>query len=288
MRDQAEILRIKLQKLNNTTNSTKTIAVISGKGGVGKSNVSINFSLSLLKQGKKVLLFDMDIGMGNVDILLGLSSKHTIVDMLNEDISIHDVVKRGPAGLSYIAGGTGLSTIFSLDHEKTKTFIEQLQLVLPEYDYLLFDMGAGITKESLELLMAVDDIFVITTPEPTAITDAYSAMKYIYSLDKSIPYYLIVNRVHSENEGKQTLQRLYNVVSQFLHKETVQLGILPDDRTVLKAVSHQTPYILYAPRSNISKAMVELTNRYLANQQIGENKRSSPTFISKLRNFLER
>lgn len=288
MKDQAESLRIKLQQKKTSAIKTTSIAVISGKGGVGKSNLSLNFALSLQKQGKSVLLFDMDIGMGNIDILMGVASQHTIVDMLNEELSINEVIKEGPNGLAYISGGSGLSSIFTMKYEKIDRFFEQLQLVFSKYDYVIFDMGAGMTNESLQFLLAMDEIFIVTTPEPTSITDAYAAMKYIYSYNKSIPYYIVVNRAQSENEGKQTLQRLSNVVTRFLNKETIQLGILPDDKTVSKAVSHQIPYLIYSPKSTISKAIEGLTSRYITNTEYNNGSDKGHSLITKLKRLIER
>ncbi|MBE4908710.1 MinD/ParA family protein [Bacillus luteolus] len=288
MKDQAESLRIKLQQKRSSTNHTTSIAVISGKGGVGKSNLSLNFALSLKQQGKSVLLFDMDIGMGNIDILMGVTSQHTVVDMLDNQLPINEIIQEGSNGLAYISGGSGLSSIFTMEFEKIDRFFEQLQLVLPQYEYVIFDMGAGMTNESLQFLIAMDEIFIVTTPEPTSITDAYAAMKYIYSFNNTIPYYLVVNRAQSENEGKQTLQRLSNVVSRFLNKETIQLGILPDDKTVSKAVSHQTPYILYSPKSMISRAIESLTSRYLENTPYNEGLEMRYSFITKLKRLIER
>ncbi|MBB5323655.1 flagellar biosynthesis protein FlhG [Anoxybacillus tepidamans] len=286
MRDQAESLRLRLSRMNKGT-ETKAIAVISGKGGVGKSNFSLNFALTLSKRGFHVLLFDMDIGMGNIDILLGQSSHTTIIDLFHRHISIHELIKKGPSNLSFIAGGTGLTNIFTMDHKKVDYFLEQLQSISEQYDYLIFDMGAGISEDRLQLLMAVHEIFVITTPEPTSITDAYATMKYIHMQEKGIPFYLIVNRAQTDQEGRETLHRLKNAMKQFLGKEVTKLGVLPEDRTVSKAVTRQTPFLLFDPTTKISRAMVELTDRYLANRTIDESSTSRPVnFFAKLRQFL--
>jgi flagellar biosynthesis protein FlhG len=288
MRDQAESLRILLNRMNKGT-ETKAIAVISGKGGVGKSNFSLNFSLMLSKRGFNVLLFDMDIGMGNIDILLGQSSHVSIIDMFNKGLSIRDLIKKGPENLSFIAGGTGLTKIFTMSQEKVNYFIDQLQSVSQEYDYMIFDMGAGISEDRLQLLMAVHEIFVITTPEPTAITDAYAAMKYIHMLEKNIPFYLIVNRAQTDKEGRETLIRLTNAMKQFLGKEITKLGMLPEDRAVSKAVARQTPFLLLDPATKVSRAMVEITNRYLSKNTDAEITTHSFNFFTKLRRFfLER
>jgi flagellar biosynthesis protein FlhG len=288
MRDQAESLRMLVNRMDKGT-KTKAIAVISGKGGVGKSNFSLNFSLMLSKRGFSVLLFDMDIGMGNIDILLGQSSHVSIIDMFNKGLSIRDLIKKGPENLSFIAGGTGLTKIFTMNQEKINYFIDQLQSVSQEYDYMIFDMGAGISEDRLQLLMAVHEIFVITTPEPTAITDAYATMKYIHMLEKNIPFYLIVNRAQTDKEGRETLTRLTNAMKQFLGREITKLGMLPEDRSVSKAVARQTPFLLLDPATKVSRAMVEITDRYLSKNEDAEITMHAFNFFTKLRRFfLER
>ncbi|MBA2870823.1 flagellar biosynthesis protein FlhG [Anoxybacillus calidus] len=274
-----------LNRMDKET-KTKAIAVISGKGGVGKSNFSLNFSLMLLKRGFNVLLFDMDIGMGNIDILLGQSSHVSIIDMFNNGLSIRDLIKKGPENLSFIAGGTGLTKVFTMDQQKLDYFIDQLQSVSQEYDYMIFDMGAGISEDRLQLLMAVHEIFVITTPEPTSITDAYAAMKYIHMLEKNIPFYLVVNRAQTDKEGRETLIRLTNAMKQFLGKEIIKLGMLPEDRAVSKAVARQMPFLLLDPATKVSRAIVEITDRYLSKNTDAEITTHSFNFFTKLRRFL--
>ncbi|RAK23388.1 flagellar biosynthesis protein FlhG [Anoxybacillus vitaminiphilus] len=288
MRDQAESLRMLLNRVDKET-ETKVIAVISGKGGVGKSNFSLNFSLMLLRRGFNVLLFDMDIGMGNIDILLGQSSHVTIIDMFNKGLSIRELIKKGPENLSFIAGGTGLTKIFTMSQERVSYFIDQLQSVSREYDYMIFDMGAGVSEDHLHLLMAVHEVIVITTPEPTAITDAYATMKYIHMLEKNMPFYLIVNRAQTDKEGRETLIRLTKAMKQFLGKEITKLGMLPEDRAVSKAVARQTPFLLLDPATKVSRAMVEITDRYLSKNTDAETPTHSFSFFTKLRRFfLER
>jgi flagellar biosynthesis protein FlhG len=287
MIDQATALRNKLGSMNNEQDQPKTIAVISGKGGVGKSNFSLNFSIALSQFGKKALLFDMDIGMGNIDILMGITAHHTIVDLFEKNLSITDLLIKGPDGIDYIAGGNGLPSLFKLDESKSQYLIDQLQSVLHDYDYIIFDMGAGMSEESVKFLMAMDEIFVITTPEPTSITDAYSVIKYICLFDQSIPMYLIVNRADNESEGMQTLKRLKQAVLQFLIKEIKLLGVLLDDKTVQKAVSHQEPFLLYAPKAVISKNLLDICKSYLGSEK-NQEKNQHTSFISKLQRFFVR
>jgi len=159
--------------------------------------------------------------------------------------------------------------------------------VSTQYDYFIFDMGAGMSEDRLRLLMAVHEIFVITTPEPTAIMDAYAAMKYIHMKEKRVPFYLVVNRAQTDQEGRDTLQRLKNAMKQFFGKDVTKLGILPEDRTVSKAVTSQTPFLLFDPATKISRAMNELVERYLANRTFDEATASRPAnFFARLRQFL--
>ncbi|WP_411747955.1 P-loop NTPase, partial [Psychrobacillus psychrotolerans] len=177
MRDQAEELRMKM--LRNQNRLGRSLAVVSGKGGVGKSNFSINFSTTLSGHGKKVVLIDMDIGMGNIHILLGKSVQYNLKDYLVGEQPIESVLFEGPNGLQYISGGSGLSGVMEWTDEMFNRLIEAFEYLQKTFDYIVFDMGAGATSQTLDLLMSVDDIIVITTAEPTSITDAYSMMKYI-------------------------------------------------------------------------------------------------------------
>jgi flagellar biosynthesis protein FlhG len=287
MRDQAESLRLRLSRRNEQQKATKAIAITSGKGGVGKSNVSLNFSIMLSKRGFRVLLLDMDIGMGNIDILLGQSSHATMIDLFYERLSLYELIKNGPENISFIAGGTGLANIFTMDEEKVDFFLTQLQSVSEQYDYLIFDMGAGISEDRLRLLKAVHEIFIVTTPEPTAMTDAYAMMKYVHMQEKNIPFYVIVNRAQTDQEGRDTLRRLKSVSKQFLNKDIIPLGVLPEDRSVYKAVVRQTPFLLFDPASKISRAMYMLTDRYLSARAMDEERvHRSFNFFARLRHFL--
>lgn len=268
MKDQAENLRRRLEARQNQS-MARTIAVLSGKGGVGKSNFSLNFSIALSQRGKRVLLFDMDIGMGNIDILIGGQAPCSIIDFFENDYSLNDIITTGPGNISIITGGTGLKNLFAFDEDSYTRFNEEFSLLLANYDYILFDMGAGITQNSMKFLLCVDEWVVITTPEPTSIMDAYSTIKYIHSVNKEIPLFLVCNRVFTSKDGKKTINRLQNALMKFLGLETVALGFLPDDRTVSKSVTKQMPFILFDSEADVSKAILDIASRY-ANHSFGE------------------
>lgn len=282
MKDQAEGLRVKLNKFEIKENA-KAIAVVSGKGGVGKSNFSLNFSISLAKRGYKVLLFDMDIGMGNLDILMGKSSERTIVDYLSGAVSLYDCMMDGPEGIKYIGGGSGLNQLVNMN--QLNTLAEELDRVFADFDFLIFDMGAGASEGSLKFLLSVHEIIVITTPEPTALMDAYAMMKYLHLLDPTLPFNLVVNRAHSKKEGMEAINRLTEVLKRFLNRESCWLGILPDDHSVQKAVSRQVPFLPYNPTSKASVALEDLVSRYI-HQGVQMTKSKAPSFVSKLKKFL--
>ncbi|WP_197046597.1 MinD/ParA family protein [Oceanobacillus salinisoli] len=282
MNDQAARLRRKIEMKQNPKQA-KTICVISGKGGVGKSNTSLNFALELVNHGKKVLLFDLDVGMGNIDILLGTHARKTILDMFNGFESIHDIIEVENNGLAYISAGSGLNEFFSLDDSKKDFFMNQYTELIGLYDYILFDMGAGIHTDSLFFILAADECIVITTPEPTSITDAYSVIKHIIKHQGKMPIQVIMNRSLSQKTGEQALERFRQVIKQFLQVDIIKMGILPEDQAVSQAVVKQKPYI-FNEKLSITKALKQITANYLKNTT--ELNSIHPTFIQKLKQLL--
>jgi len=286
MDDQAASLRRKVE-MNSQPREAKTVSIISGKGGVGKSNIALNISLELLNQDKKVILFDLDVGMGNINILLGLQPKNSIVDLLNEKLSIFDIMEQGPRNLSYIAGGSGLSGFFTLDDSKKNYFFEQYNELIHLYDYIIFDMGAGVTEDSLFFILASDECIVITTPEPTSITDAYSMIKQVVTNGYDMPIHVILNRARSQKEGMQALKRFQQVVTQFLQIHINLMGIIPEDQIVSEAVRKQTPYVILNEKSRAAKAMRELTTNYIKSTK-EMNRIRTNSFIQRLKKIIVR
>ncbi|WP_226554941.1 MinD/ParA family protein [Priestia aryabhattai] len=289
MNDQAAVLREKvLKKHQNSLRNCKTIAVLSGKGGVGKSNLSLNLSLALTKQKQRVLLFDMDIGMGNIDILIGQTASYTMVDLMEKKLSIQQIIKKGPQNLAYVAGGTGISSVFEWSPSDLAHLIKELNSLTNQYDYMIFDMGAGMSESVLKFLKAVDEMIVVTTPEPTAITDAYAAIKLAASYSVSAPIHLIINKTLSEKEGNQTYERFNRAVQQFLNVSISLLGIVPDDQAVQKAVNRQIPFFLQDPKSKASTSLVDMVN-ILVPQDDRTATNTQGMFIRRLKRFfLER
>ncbi|MGP4072230.1 MinD/ParA family protein [Piscibacillus sp. B03] len=285
--DQAFELRKQINNHNNQ-NHAHTIAVFSGKGGVGKSSFALNFAICLSKQGKKVLIFDLDIGMGNIDILLGLYPSQTMSSMLDERLDIEDIIEKGPNQISYIAAGTGLTNFFHLNADRYNYFLSQLEKVDRDYDYIIFDLGAGMSEEHMAFISAADECVVVTTIEPTSVTDAYAAIKHLVLEKSDVKISLMVNRVTGQKESLIIYERLNQAVQNFLSYKLELLGSLPDDSTVIKAVKEQTPYYILDSRSRVSKMMAKMTLDYLKlNNNISNIEQKDP-FVEKLKSFFIR
>ena len=287
MRDQAENLRQKM--LESQGEQGRSIAIVSGKGGVGKSNFSTNFAVNLSKLGKKVVVLDMDIGMGNVNILIGKTAQYNLKHYLFGEATLDEVIYDGPHDLKYISGGSGMSSVMEWSNDMVESLFAAFEQLQKSFDYILFDMGAGATNWSLNLINSIDEIIVITTEEPTAITDAYSMMKYIHVRDPEKTVYLLCNRAYSKEEGQETLNRLDNTMKHFLKKDVIILGSLPEDPVVRKAVREQVPFSIAYPDSHISKTLKVMVQQFVDRNQVeihGYNKKS--TFISKLRSIFSK
>ncbi|MFD1067554.1 MinD/ParA family protein [Oceanobacillus locisalsi] len=275
--DQAEKLRRKL----SSDRFAKTIAVCSGKGGVGKSNFTLNFSMKLAQENHRVLIFDLDVGMGNIDLLLGMQTDYSIADVLNNRISMREAIVKSPYGLDYIPGGSGLLEFLELDNHKAAIFYQGLENVLREYDYVLFDMGAGMTETALFFILAADECFVVTTAEPTAITDAYGMVKHILANQADMPIHTILNR----SRNNAILDNFHTVIDSFLHGKAQGLGCIPEDGNVMKAVMHQKPYTVLYPKTKASKAIDDILKNYI--NQADSSVRKSGSFIERIKHFVK-
>ncbi|MBE1553444.1 AAA family ATPase [Sporosarcina limicola] len=277
MRDQAETLRLKMLKSQGEL--SKTIAIASGKGGSGKSYFTTNFAYALRAQSKKVIIIDMNVGMGNIHILLGMTPRYSLKDYLLGTKAIDEVINKAPEGLTFISGGSDLATIMEWSEEMFKRFTQALECLQKEYDFILFDIGA--TQQPLELIVAVDEIIVILTKEQTSVTDAYSMMKFICVEDQDKALFIVGNR---SDDGNDTVMRLQYAVSKFLDKEMIILGYLPEDSYVHNAVVAQRPLLFLFPEAPISKIIMVIAETFIRGNADQEQKKGDG-FISKLRNM---
>ncbi|CAM3441235.1 MULTISPECIES: MinD/ParA family protein [Saccharibacillus] len=260
------------------------IAVTSGKGGVGKSNFTLNFALELQKLGRKVLVFDADIGMANIDVLMGVRARYNLFHLLKREKNMSEIIQLGPNSLPFVAGGSGMAELFSLSDEDLLYFTQQIEEIAHDLDYILFDTGAGLSKETIRFITASDECIVVTTPEPTAITDAYALIKVVHDLEHSARFRLVVNRASDRREAQQTSDKIRLVAEKFLQLDIPVLGHVSDDPHVSQAVKKQTPFSIRFPNSQASKDIQELAVRYTQNtlQVRADSPKGIKGFVSRL------
>jgi len=272
MLDQAEALRklINNEEQENKKTSTKLITVTSGKGGVGKSNFVVNLAIVLQNKGKRVLIFDADLGMGNDDVLMGLYPKHNIFDIIFTDLEIKDIIIEGTNGVGLIPAGSALSKAQDLEENDKKIFLEKLD-TLDEYDYILIDTGAGVNKDVLSFIAASEELIVITTPEPTSLTDGYSLIKAIDHYKLKTNAKIIVNKAFTKEEGEETYNRFNRAVGKFLKINIEYLGCILDDKKLVQSVRQQKPFVVLYPNCDASKDIENIAMKLIGQEMNTSN-----------------
>ncbi len=230
---------------------TKIIAISSGKGGVGKTNFAVNLAIAYSKLGKKTIVMDADLGLANVNVILGVIPKFNLYHVIKNKKTMKEIVLDTPYGIKIIAGASGFSQLANLSDEQRDAFIQSLS-ELETADIIIIDTGAGVSNNVLSFILAADETIIITTPETTSITDAYGIIKSIYSLEKDIPIKLVINKCSSIMEGKKVADRIINISFQFLSIKVENLGYIMQDEIVEKAVRVQKPFYILNPKSKAS------------------------------------
>ncbi len=263
--DQAQNLRNIIKSKNVVPASSRVITITSGKGGVGKSSISVNLAIQLQKTGKKVIIIDADFGLANVEVMLGIRPKYTLADLMYHGKSMKEIITMGPEGIGFISGGSGIQELSYLTREQIIRLSRKLKELDGLADVIIIDTGAGISESVLEFIMASSEVLLVVTPEPTSITDAYALLK---TLNKNTQFQqestgikIITNRVDNQYDGKELYHKLSLVVEKFLNIPVEYLGAIPQDNTVSKAVMQQKPFSLVYPNSSSSKAIYEIARQ---------------------------
>jgi flagellar biosynthesis protein FlhG len=263
MEDQAEKLReLMKQKQTRENKKTRIITVTSGKGGVGKTNISINLALAYAKTGKKVIVMDADLGLANVNVVLGIIPKYNLYHLIRKQKTMREIIFDTNYGIQIVAGASGFSKIANLTEEERQTFIDELS-ELSSADIIIIDTSAGVSNNVLSFVEAADDVLIVTTPEPTAITDAYGIIKIIATeMDTmNLGLKLVVNRVKSAVEGKKVAERVINIAGQFLNLKIDYLGFVYEDLSVQNSVLRQKPFMINDPNGKASGCLNHLVSR---------------------------
>ena len=246
----------------------RVIAITSGKGGVGKTNIAVNLAIALRRRGCRVLVIDADLGMANVDVLLGAASRRHLLDLLQPEVGLDDVIVETPHGIQYISGGSGIEKALEYDHAEKLLLQQKLADCAARADLILVDTGAGLGRNVMDFILAADEVLLVTTPEPTAMTDAYAVMK-AYSMYAAKPNMrLVVNRVYDEAEGLEVAEKLRKTAERFLHMKIDSLGAIYEDRNVIQAVRQQKPILEAYPDSLAAKCIKAIARATLYGEKV--------------------
>lgn len=236
----------------------QVIAVTGGKGGVGKSNVSINLSMALADLGQKVVLMDADLGLANIDVLLGLSAGQNIGDVLAGDCSLAEVLVEGPKGIRIVPASSGTQQLTQLGPLEHAGLISAFSEISHDLDVLIIDTAAGISEQVIAFLRAAHEILIVVCDEPTSITDAYALIKVLNTQNDLFRFRILANMVRSEQEGHQLHSKLTSVTERFLEVALQYVGCIPFDESLRKAVKQRKPLLEVFPRSKSALAFRQL------------------------------
>lgn len=239
----------------------RVLAVTSGKGGVGKTNVAVNLAARLATMGRRILLMDADLGMANADVLCNLNVRTTLAHVLTGRRTLSDVMIDGPGGFTLIPGVSGLAAIADLSEFERARMLDLLTQLEDEYDLVIIDTGAGISPNVLNFVEAADEVLVVTTPEPTAITDAYGLIKTICRRREGAEFSILINQVRDSREARRVFDRIDLVCRRFLGVRATNAGCVPLDPHVSAAVRRREPFVIGVPDCPASGYVRQLAHK---------------------------
>ena len=290
--DQARELR---NLINNSQNinfknnlNSRVITISSGKGGVGKSNFSVNLAIYLSSLNKRVLVIDADFGLANIEVLLGTRPEYTFYHILKGEKNISEIIVDTKYGIKFISGGNGLKELSNVNSTEVKYFIGQFEYLDKIADIIIVDTGAGISPSVTNFIMASDENIIVTTPEPTSFTDAYTLIKVIKEQNKVINRInIVVNKADDKYEADRIFSKIAHVCNKFLGITIENIGYIPSDIALIKAIKQQKPAILSFPDSEFSKAIKNIGNR-IVNEEKNVKNEGIKNFMQKLTRIFNR
>ncbi|HJT23738.1 MAG TPA: MinD/ParA family protein [bacterium] len=274
MQDQAERLREIMGQVSapktperpvTRPSSCRVIAVTSGKGGVGKTNISVNLALAMANKGKNVLLFDADMGLANVDIMLGMMPQYTLLHVLNGQKNLSEIITEGPGGVKIVASGSGgVQELADLNEAQRAKFLGALQELQHQAEVILIDTGAGLHRNVLAFVMAAEEVVIVTTPEPTALMDAYGMIKILHREKRDPQIQVVVNMAGSPMEADEAGQKLSVLAKRFLDLRVEYLGFILRDPGMVRAVKEQRPVMISSPMGPSALSLNRLAESLLS------------------------
>ncbi|MDD6156258.1 MAG: MinD/ParA family protein [Lachnospiraceae bacterium] len=289
--DQATQLRNVIKMRNqNSAPQARVITITSGKGGVGKSNLAVNLAIQLKKAGKRVIIFDADFGLANIEVMFGAIPKYNLSDLMYRGMSIQEIITPGPMDIGFISGGSGVISLNNLYHDQIMYLVKCLNELNELADFIIIDTGAGISDQVLEFVMASPEVLLVTTPEPSSLTDSYSLLKALYRNPNfqtgGTTIHVIPNKVTSREEGMAVYEKLESVVEQFLNGHLNYLGMIPQDAALERSVRQQKTVSLNEPNAHSTKAFALIAESLLSGN--GEQTQLKWGITQLFTNFLSR
>jgi flagellar biosynthesis protein FlhG len=292
--DQAQQLRNIVKLSNQKVNKVaRVITVTSGKGGVGKSNSSVNLAIQLRRLGKRVIIFDADFGLANIEVMFGAIPKFNLSDVIFRGKNIKEIITLGPEDIGFVSGGSGISELANLNRSQIDILVKNLAELDELADYIIIDTGAGISDAVLEFILVSKEVLLVITPEPTSMTDAYSLLKVLNNNprfnNEEVEIKVLSNRANSYQEGISSFNKIDTVVAKFLNLKIKLLGVIPNDDNVQKAIIKQKPVSILSPNSKASKAYENIAGLMANEEKIyGDRKGIANMFSELLRTRLRR
>lgn len=284
--DQAQNLRNIVKKntvVKENEKKSRIITVTSGKGGVGKTSVYINLAIQFRLQGKSVIIFDADFGLANIEVMIGAIPKYNLSDLIYRGKDLNDIIMKGPMDIGFISGGSGISGFGDLTKEQLTYLVYKIKELESMADIIIIDTGAGISSAVMDFVVVSNEVILVTTPEPTSITDSYSLLKALNKrddFDKSQNHIKIVaNRVRSYEEGANLYNKLNVVVNKFLNFNIEFLGIIENDENMSKAVIQQKPISMAYPNSKGAKSFKKISDTLLEKKTTDEDEQKGLAFM---------
>ena len=266
----------------NVAKNTRVIAITSGKGGVGKTNLAVNLAVALQMAGQRVMLIDADIGMANVNLLMGSVTNRSLIDLLKDGVRLEDVIEDGVAGVKYISGVAGVEAAWNLNRAQQKKLHKKLGLCSELADIIIIDTGAGLSRNVIEFVLAAEEVILITTPEPTALADAYAVIKAYTTYTDRRNIKLVVNRIHEEDECDDVVEKLNQTTQKFLGLPIDCLGYIYEDKAVREAVQRQEPFVIANQNSPAARCIMELANSLLSGDKMNSVSKGWRGFLDRL------
>jgi len=258
-----QLTNVRKMVMHKSTDNARVITIVSGKGGVGKSNLSLNLSIALSQSDKQVALFDADTHFSNIHILTGAPEKGALVDVISGAKNLNQLKTTEESGISIISAPSGVESFDMFEEYIKDEFFHQIYRYRYNHDFIVIDTSAGLSQTIVDFSLLADDIIVLITPEPAAVSDGYAMIKILHNMRDNMSFNVVVNFVESEEEAKEVYERFSLVVEHFLGARINFLGYITEDRSVREAVNMQRPLLKMYPESKASQCIKQIAGRII-------------------------